>query len=468
MSLDNFENIIKEKFNNFGEKPPDYIFDNVKKDVINSNLKPNNNINKYLKVTGIIGVISVISIITLTNLNNKDLKNNNSETIIVKDSSIVMNNSNDASEKAISLLNNTKKNNNTSSKTEKTISKSVYGNSINIEISKGKIISSSNDLIIYKDENYYYIKSNNFGVKKISFSKDNINTNYIINFINPIEPINADNKNYSSNKSINDNQKDITPKQDFDVRFEVVSPTCYNSNGSIYTIVDGNNYSFIWNDNTKNKNRRNVKSGKYSVTVTNNDNISKSFDVNVGDSGIVIADFNHEELSLELNSTIFFVNKSKIDNIDISTNTKCTVFWDFGDGNTSSEINAEHVYYNPKKYTVKLKVISNAGCIDSIKYSDIIIPKTLIEIPNAFTPNGDGINDIFKLNVKSAKSFECVILDKSGKQIYRWNDSNLGWDGKINGNDYASDGIYYYVVKVMDSNNKNIEKTGFFYLFKNK
>ncbi len=469
MSVDNFDNIIKNKFDNFSETPPDYIFDNVKSDF--SKIKYSNPA-KFVKLASLIGATAVISTIILLNIFNNspvldNKQQNKSDKNIITEQ--ITNNNNTEN---INIVNNdnTKHNNNNQTEiTETTINKTINGNRFNIKIKNSQIISSSNDLIISKDETYFYIKTNNYGVQKLSLKQNNKIVNYIIDFkeqINNNNNITTNNKVY--NNTTNNKQTTNNVKSDFNATFIIKSPTCYNNNGNIYTIVNNDTYTFVWNDNSKEQNRRNIKSGKYSVTITNSQNTQKTYELTVNDSGIVKAAIMHEELSLQINYPIYFINKTTIDNQNIKDLFDYTIYWNFGDKTTSTELNPEHTYTTPGNYKVTLKVTSKEGCSDSATYTDIVIPKTIINIPNAFTPNGDGINDIFKLNVKSVKSFECIILDKTGKQIYKWTNPEDGWDGKINGNNMANDGIYYYVAKGYDSNNKPFEKTGFFYLFKNK
>lgn len=70
-----------------------------------------------------------------------------------------------------------------------------------------------------------------------------------------------------------------------------------------------------------------------------------------------------------------------------------------------------------------------------IQYVNVV--ESLLDVPNVFTPNGDGKNDIFKVKALSLESFQGVILNRWGRKIYEWNDPSEGWDGRIGGK-YAS------------------------------
>lgn len=80
-------------------------------------------------------------------------------------------------------------------------------------------------------------------------------------------------------------------------------------------------------------------------------------------------------------------------------------------------------------------------------------------IPNAFTPNDDGVNDIWKVAYRSLLSFKCWIFDRYGNQIYYFDDPNGGWDGKYNSKT-VKPGVYYYVIEATGTDNKKYKKGG--------
>lgn len=85
-----------------------------------------------------------------------------------------------------------------------------------------------------------------------------------------------------------------------------------------------------------------------------------------------------------------------------------------------------------------------------------------LEFPNAFTPNGDGINDIFKAKdgFQSIVNFRAVVVNRWGKQVAHWTNPAEGWDGKSGGNE-APEGAYFLNVTARgaDGRNYNIKKT---------
>lgn len=88
----------------------------------------------------------------------------------------------------------------------------------------------------------------------------------------------------------------------------------------------------------------------------------------------------------------------------------------------------------------------------------ISITNSMLEMPNAFSPNGDGVNDIYmaKENHKSIVEFHAYIFNRWGQKIYDWTDINGGWDGTWNGKD-VKDGTYYVLVKAKGADGINYE-----------
>lgn len=109
---------------------------------------------------------------------------------------------------------------------------------------------------------------------------------------------------------------------------------------------------------------------------------------------------------------------------------------------------------------------------DSVKYTDdywtgegspivVSISESSLSFPNAFSPNGDGINDIYKAKegYKSIVEFKATIFNRWGQKIYSWDDPAGGWDGKFNGKD-CKQGVYFVLVKAKGADGRrfNIKK----------
>jgi len=113
-------------------------------------------------------------------------------------------------------------------------------------------------------------------------------------------------------------------------------------------------------------------------------------------------------------------------------------------------------------YYLKQKDFKFDETIDSVTITVISCEDTIrnsLTIPNAFTPNSDGKNDVFKVQGLNVKSMYGKIFNRWGQKLYEWNDINTGWDGKYNGKDVLQ-GVYFYVVSATFGDGKIEEKHG--------
>jgi len=122
---------------------------------------------------------------------------------------------------------------------------------------------------------------------------------------------------------------------------------------------------------------------------------------------------------------------------------------------------------NNGKLLYFIKAIEN-GSNQGSSYSNIceVKVKTEVWLPNAFTPNGDGNNDIFEAKLNFIPlDFLMIIYDRAGIAIFKSEDPFKGWDGKINGNSPAPEGVYLYHVQYTSYNSQKVTKTGSFTVF---
>ncbi|MCX8080463.1 MAG: gliding motility-associated C-terminal domain-containing protein, partial [Bacteroidia bacterium] len=108
------------------------------------------------------------------------------------------------------------------------------------------------------------------------------------------------------------------------------------------------------------------------------------------------------------------------------------------------------VYENNGKYPVMLVAKNEYGCIDTVYKVLEVAEDFVVYIPNVFTPNGDGLNDVFNVKGTGLKSerYLMQIFDRWGNLIYQTKDINKGWDGTVKGVP-AQEGVYIYQVRVI-------------------
>lgn len=104
-----------------------------------------------------------------------------------------------------------------------------------------------------------------------------------------------------------------------------------------------------------------------------------------------------------------------------------------------------YMFLEDGSYQVKVWV-ANEFCTTDSTVFDISVSTSQLVVPNAFTPNGDGLNDEFRVMYRSLMEFHCWIYNRWGKLVYQWDDPAKGWDGTINGRPAAA-GAYYYIIR---------------------
>ena len=141
--------------------------------------------------------------------------------------------------------------------------------------------------------------------------------------------------------------------------------------------------------------------------------------------------------------------------------------WNFGDDSISNLSDpGTHTYYIPGTYYAVLTIESELTCSDADSVA-IKVEPSLMQMPNVFTPNEDGINDFFIPDKKSLKFLNLQIFSKSGRRVYNYEGEGedlpnwQGWDGKVNSSErYAEPGAYYYVIRAVGYDDKEYEGRG--------
>jgi gliding motility-associated-like protein len=217
--------------------------------------------------------------------------------------------------------------------------------------------------------------------------------------------------------------------------------------------IGANNYEWYVDGNYHFGNPVVITPSKTSViTVTGSNGGCNSTSITTVYVSTLNATFNSESNYVDYPGSLNFTN----------TSTGYTsILWDFGNGQQSGNNNPIAYYELPGKYLVTLLARDTMGCIDTTFY---IIEAGCgngdIYIPNTFTPNGDGLNDTFKVfGGTCLTAFSGTIFDRWGQQIFKFKDLSDAWDGKLKGIDIEI-GTYNYLIKYTLYNGKQFEKTG--------
>lgn len=135
--------------------------------------------------------------------------------------------------------------------------------------------------------------------------------------------------------------------------------------------------------------------------------------------------------------------------------------WDFGDGTKSLEKDPIHIFKNPGEFEVVLRAFDMYGC-SSVLTEEVRINQheEFFLMPNAFSPNGDGLNDKFHPVAKGIAGYTMDIFNYWGEHVYSNADRDSeGWDGFLNGQALPN-GNYIYKVHYSTSKGEKVQKTG--------
>jgi len=213
--------------------------------------------------------------------------------------------------------------------------------------------------------------------------------------------------------------------------------------------------TYLWNNGTSNASIYANTAGTYSVTVTNScGSVSTSASVT---SSTVTALFTADTTTGYAFFVANFHNQSSPNAVSWT--------WDFGDGTTGNGANQTHTYTTAGTYTATLTAYNAQGCKSTYTMVITVLDiNSWIHIPNIFTPNGDGTNDLFIIHSAGLVSFNAKIFDRWGVKLAELQSPEEGWDGRTLAGVKVTDGTYYYILQAQGSDKKAYDLNGFFML----
>ncbi len=212
----------------------------------------------------------------------------------------------------------------------------------------------------------------------------------------------------------------------------------------------------------------------------NNSQITKTFTVQlIGTDGYgckdtsvkIIKVFAKPIALFQANPNLVYIPTNPVTCTNLSSGA-VSYYWNFGDGNTSTEINPSHIYQDVGEYQIYLVAKNTNGCLDTFNLPSKIIAEleSTIEIPNAFSPNPNGgnggsfsssdvNNDVFHPVLKGIDKYELNIFSRWGELLFVSKDITIGWDGYYKGKLCTQD-IYIWKINATSLDGKKIAKTG--------
>jgi gliding motility-associated-like protein len=191
--------------------------------------------------------------------------------------------------------------------------------------------------------------------------------------------------------------------------------------------------------------------GVYSVAVNAHWPNGCSYDSTYTDL-ITVIDIPHLDFSWTLDPANIFENTVQFH--ELADQLAVSYQWDFDGLGSSTLPDPSFTFPNEvgASYPVELLVRNFLGCPDSITHIIEVQDEFLVYIPTAFTPDGDGLNDVLQVegNDISPDNFHLQVFDRWGAKIFDTTDPHQGWDGKMNGK-VVKNGVYNWMLRAQSA-----------------
>jgi gliding motility-associated-like protein len=243
-----------------------------------------------------------------------------------------------------------------------------------------------------------------------------------------------------------------------------IGPDTTICRGNSITLDAGNaGDTYNWSNGATTQTITVDSAGHYSVIVnnikcSNTDTVNVNIEIPKVDS----SSFTENNITGCLPLTVNFNN----------TSTNATSYlWLFGDGWIDSTKNPSHIFIDTGSFKVTL-IIYNSDSICKMKpdtsiFDSITVHNCNIYIPNVFTPNGDGKNELFFIDASGYTNYNLTIYNRWGEKVFSSTDPKILWNGKLNNTgSEAPDGTYYYIFSSNDPTGKVYSTHGYLSLIR--
>ena len=236
------------------------------------------------------------------------------------------------------------------------------------------------------------------------------------------------------------------------IKVDVLEPEyCDRMDGHIMVSVTGDTdyFEYSWlpaEVDVNDPELTNLKAGKYTVTVFDGTcTVSKEIEVEFVKGPV--ADFVTKTYSVATNNTFALTDNTYPGGGKLSTWT-----WDLGDYTSEAGSLVYHSYASPGDYYVLMRVEDENRCWDTVTKRIHVYDELSVYIPNAFTPNGDGLNDDWGPVMQEFKreGYSLMVYDRWGQQVWYTDDPDARWDGTVSGKQITTNSVYSYKLTVRD------------------
>lgn len=198
----------------------------------------------------------------------------------------------------------------------------------------------------------------------------------------------------------------------------------------------------------------NLSATQYLLSIIDSNNCTKDSIIQIVEPNEVVADFNSDNISGKKTFTVNLTNTSQGADVFV---------WDYDDGNKETlglGETASHSYIKQGQYEIMLVAensLLSTACNDTAFQT---IDVQGFDVFNVFSPNNDGVNDVFDFDDWNLNSLHVEIYNRWGERIYHWDSPNRYWNGKTYNNDAAPEGVYYFYLKANGVDGYLYEKQG--------
>ena len=135
--------------------------------------------------------------------------------------------------------------------------------------------------------------------------------------------------------------------------------------------------------------------------------------------------------------------------------------WDFGNGDSSTQADPAQAYSVPGIYRVQLNTTDRYGCKQEAQQLIEVRKEYGLTLPSAFTPNADGINDIYRIGAWQLEAVTFKVFNRWGQVVFEADDPSFEWDGTNQQNGQAlPEGVYPFVINALDNTGDAHQKQG--------
>ena len=147
--------------------------------------------------------------------------------------------------------------------------------------------------------------------------------------------------------------------------------------------------------------------------------------------------------------------------VDLSSGASQS-YWDFGNGDITPYVfgqNPQPTYEQAGYFTVELIAYNEGGCVDLYSLDVCIYDPVELFIADAFSPNGDGVNDVLYVRGNGVAELEFLVYNRWGQKVFESHDVDQGWDGTFKGKALNSE-VFVYYIKAISKQGEEIEMKG--------